>query len=184
MRPINVKYKLICCVVVLVTLTPFRITHAEWISAQAKGAQHAILINTVTDAIYIGDDCAALMTLKHLAGKKPRTLRQRQIDYLKQKKRDDIDAKNNQDGSSNSVAARPFTNEIKFADLDTPEAIAATRTPDPLNLRYQTQPSFDPLNRNRFTISINNKTIYLTNHQMQIKAIVRNRAEHRSQCNS
>ena len=53
---------------------------------------------------------------------------------------------------------------------------------DPLNLNYQTQPRFDPLNRNNFNISIDNNNIVLSSQHSQIKAKVRGRYDRRTEC--
>jgi hypothetical protein len=150
---------------VVVLLSPFSASHAEWIRAKPNGAGNDIWINTESNALYSGVNCRPLMKLKHLSGKKPRNLRQRQKARVK--------GFGNQANSGNSNSAQ--------IGIDS-QRVGAGVSLDPLNLSYQTQPEFDPLNRNQFNISIKDNDIALTSRHSRIKARIYGRYDHRPEC--
>ncbi len=163
----------------LVMYIPSSVIRAEWIEARLNAANNNIWINTDRDAIYVGNDCKPLMQLKHLSGRKPRSLEQRQQAFNSTgndvKQFDNTDTNNaDQINSPNT----PITNNFEH-----PDALAAVLSPDPLNLNYQTQPIFDPLNRNLFNIHIDNVSITLINQHSTIKARIIGRYDRRAICN-
>ncbi len=166
MHLINAKQcRLTYFIVTVVLYIPISVSHAEWIQAKAIGASNDIWINTESNTLYSGDNCRPLMKLKHLSGKKPRSLRQR----LKTR----VKGLGNQTNSGNSNSAQ--------IGIDS-QNVGAGASLDPLNLSYQTQPEFDPLNRNQFNISIKDNDIALTSRHSRIKARIYGRYDHRPEC--
>lgn len=147
-------------------LLPVTASYAEWIQAKPRGAMNDILVDTESNRLYISDDCAPLMQLKHLSGTTPRSLHQRQQDQLNGLE----NTANNSDQNSSSIRTNSQATTI------------AVLPPDPLNLTYLSQPKFDPLNRNTFNISINNTTIVLTNQHFRIKASIVGRYDRQPEC--
>jgi hypothetical protein len=185
MHLINANRWLACFAVAVVLSVPIRASHAEWIKAKSIGANNHIWINTESNALFAGDSCSPLMKLKYLSGNKPRSLRQRQQIYRKRPgnnrnadKQVEVSATQSFDQSNHRN-----TNSAAVSD-DNQDARAAITPLDPLNLSYQTQPKFDPLNRNQFNISINDNSIALTSQHSRIKARIIGRYDHRPECGS
>ena len=63
--------------VIIVSLFITQSIQAEWIEAEMLGAANTVWINTEQDALYSGGDCAPFMRLRHLQGRKPRSLQER-----------------------------------------------------------------------------------------------------------
>ncbi len=162
MRLINSKQLFIAVTLLL----PVTASYAEWIQAKPRGARNDILVDTDSSALYVSDDCAPLMQLKHLSGTKPRSLQQRQQEH------------------SNGLENTTNNSDQNTSSINTNSQAARVAVPprDPLNLTYLSQPKFDPLNRNTFNISINNTTIVLTNQHFRIKASIVGRYDRQPEC--
>ncbi|MEE9412843.1 MAG: hypothetical protein V3V22_07285 [Methylococcales bacterium] len=153
--------------------------HAEWIRATPNGVSNDIWINTESSALYSGDHCKSLMKLKHLSGRKPRNLQQRQQAYVNRWGKQSY-----ADSRKSAKQYNSATDSLHAVGIDRQDARAAGAPLDRLNLSYQTQPEFDPLNRNRFNISITDDSILLTNQQASIQARIIGRYDHRPECGS
>ncbi|MEE9345931.1 MAG: hypothetical protein V3U88_10030 [Methylococcales bacterium] len=185
MHLINASRWLAYFTLAVVLFVPMRASHAEWIKARSIGASNHIWINTESNALFAGDSCRPLMKLKYLSGNKPRSLRQRQQIYRKRPGNN-----RNADKQVEFAATQDFdqsnhrnTNSAAIG-VANQDARAAITPLDPLNLSYQTQPEFDPLNRNQFNISINDNSIALTSQHSRIKARIIGRYDRRSECGS
>lgn len=85
--------------VIIVSLLLTHSSQAEWIEAKMLGAANTVWINTEQDTLYSGGDCTPFMRLRHLQGRKPRTLQQRLLNakseggngVLNQTQRDPLD---------------------------------------------------------------------------------------------
>lgn len=119
------------------------------------------------------------MQLKHLSGRKPRSLEQRQQAF--DSTDNHVKQFDNTD-TNNADQTNPPNTQITN-NFERPDASAAVLSPDPLNLNYQTQPIFDPLNRNLFNIRIDNTSITLINQHGTIKARIIGRYDRRAICN-
>lgn len=171
--------------VAVVLLMPISVSHAEWIQAKVIGASNDIWVNTESNALYAGDSCSPLMKLKHLRGTKPRSLRQRRQAYVKRFGNNRNAGKPVElDGAQGVGQTNIGNTNSALIGIDSQDARAAGAPPDPLNLSYQTQPEFDPLNRNQFNISINSNSIALTSQHARIKARISGRYDHRPECGS
>jgi hypothetical protein len=167
MRLIDAKqFRLSLLFIAVTLLLPATASYAEWILAKPRGGKNNILVDTESNRLYVSDDCAPLMQLKHLSGTKPRSLQQRQQDHFNASENTSINA--DQNTSSSNTNSQP-------------DRIAVSPR-DPLNLTYLSQPKFDPLNRNTFNISINNTTIALTNQHFRIKASIVGRYDRQPEC--
>ncbi len=171
MHRIDVSHlKLSLWFVFLVLLIQSNAIRAEWIEARLNTGNNNIWINTNRDAIYVGQDCKPLMNLKHLRGRKPRSLEERQQAF-------------NTAANAPEQIDTADTNTLTSNKSDAPAASVAILNPDPLDLNYQTQPKYDPLNRNTFNILIDNASITLISQYGRVKATIIGRYESRSSCN-
>lgn len=168
---------------IILNFFSINISHAEWVHAKIQGAKNDIWVNTESDALYVGHDCKPLMTLRHLRGSKPRNLLQRKQDFLWVQKNNRLkESKENQDKLDKTSLQKSNKSPPKL-DVFTMVNIPFDKIlPDSLNLSYRTQPTFDPLNRNNFDVSINDNMITLTSKDATIKARVNGRYEYRARC--
>jgi hypothetical protein len=167
MRLINARqFKLSLLFIAVTLLLPVTASYAEWIQAKPRDAMRDILVDTDSGTLYVSDDCAPLMQLKHLSGSKPRSLQQRQQDHV-----------NALENTSNNAAQNSSS-----INTDSQPARIAVPPRDPLNLTYLSQPKIDLLNRNTFNISINDSAIVLTNQHFRIKASIVGRYDRRPAC--
>lgn len=141
-----------CRLAIILGLLFAQSIHAEWIEAEMQGAANTVWVNTEQDALYSGGDCAPFMSLHHMQGRKPRNLQQRR-----------------QEHSLNST-----TENGKGVHNQVPR--------DNLDMVYLSQPEYDPLNRNSFSIAINNSSVTLTSPQGRIKGAIRGRYDQKPGC--
>ena len=186
MLPINARcYRLTDFIFAIALVSTISVSHAEWIKAQSIGASNHIWINTERDALYAGDSCSPLMTLKHMSGNKPRSLRQRQQIYIKRSGiNKNADQKVELGVTQHLIRANKPNSHSAVVGDDHQVARARLSPLDPLNLNYQTQPDFDPLNRNQFNIAISDSSITLISQYSRITARISGRYNRRPECGS
>lgn len=168
---------------IILSFFSINMSHAEWVHAKIQGAKNDIWINTESDALYVGQDCKPLMSLRHLRGRKPRNLSQRKQDFLWIQKSNLLKASKNNQGKLDKTSLKKPNNPLPKLDVFTMANIPFDKiSPDSLNLSYRTQPTFDPLHRNNFNVSINDNMITLTSKDATIKARINGRYEYRARC--
>jgi hypothetical protein len=185
MRLINAKHYKYVFFLLAAVLSPISASYAEWIQAKPIGASNDIWVNTESNALYSGDNCSPIMKLKHLSGSKPRTLRQRKHAYLKRLGNHSNVGKQNQVNGANHAETINNGNTVPSAvGINKQNARADGIPVDSLNLSYQSQPAYDPLNRNDFHVSIDNTSILLVSQHFKINARISGRYDHRPKCGS
>jgi hypothetical protein len=185
MRLINAKHYKYVFFLLAAVLSPISASYAEWIQAEPIGASNDIWVNTESNALYSGDNCSPIMKLKHLRGLKPRTLRQRKQAYAKQFGRNSNASKQDQVKGASTAEQTKTGNAFPTAvGVNSQNARADGIPVDSLDLSYQSQPAYDPLNRNHFNVSIDNTSILLVSQHFKINARISGRYDHRPKCGS
>ncbi|MEE9426498.1 MAG: hypothetical protein V3V18_16180 [Methylococcales bacterium] len=185
MRLINAKHYKSIFFLLAAVLWPISASYAEWIQAKPIGASNDIWVNTESNALYSGDNCSPIMKLKHLRGSKPRTLRQRKQAFAKRLGRHSNASKQDQVKSANNAEQTKNGNAFPaVVGVNNQNARAAGIPVDSLDLSYQSQPEYDPLNRNHFNVSIDNTKILLVSQHFKINARISGRYDHRPKCGS